>query len=361
MSTLQVELCQILEVKPHPNADKLDLIRVKGWDTIVKRDQFKVDDSVIFIPPDAIVPAAVHQGLKITNYCAELPKSSQDAIDGKRRVKAARLRGVPSYGTVMSLDELYLILGEKPSYSISNTDFAHLLGITKYEPPIKSTQGDVERDSPQFHRYTDIENWRNYPDVFKDGEQVVITEKIHGTNCRLGYCLDTKDETWKFMAGSHRTRRKEGLYWEPFEWYPVLKEMITYLHEQNDNKPVVIFGEIFGAGVQDMNYGLAKKDFRIFDIAINGTYLDFSIAEACCRFYDIPFVPILYIGGYSEEIINQFTDGQAFQTDENTKFKGREGCVIKSYIEDEDTLIGRKILKSISCDYLDRRGAQDNY
>ena len=37
-----------------------------------------------------------------------------------------------------------------------------------------------------FHGYTEIENIRNFPDVLQPGEEVVITEKLHGKNCRLG-------------------------------------------------------------------------------------------------------------------------------------------------------------------------------
>ena len=45
---------------------------------------------------------------------------------------------------------------------------------------------------------------------------------------------------------------------------------------------MVLFGELYGSGVQDMAYGLADgaKGFRAFDIAVDGKYLDFDTKEA---------------------------------------------------------------------------------
>lgn len=360
MSTLKIEVRPILEINPHPNADLLEVAKIGGWDVIIKKETFKVGDLILFIPPDSILPKNLHEYLGITNYCAELPKSSQDAIEGKRRVKAARLRGVASYGTIMKEEDVYHFVTYYFTFK-EGCDFAEALGITKYEPPIRATAGDAERDSPMFHKYTEIENWRNYPDLFKDGDQVVISQKIHGSNLRIGYCLDTVDGQWKIMAGSHKVRRKAGLYWEPLTMYPQLESMIMDIYDRHNNQPVVVFGELYGSGIQDIQYGLenGQKDFRVFDISVGGTYLDWPFMNNWCKQYEIPTVPILYVGPYSKETVLENTDGEAFAFSENAKFKGREGCVIKSYVEKTDPYLERFILKSISSDYLSRKGGID--
>ena len=340
MSELIVEVVPVLEVKNHPNADRLDLIRVKGWEVIVKRDQFTVGNLVVFIPPDAIITKPLQEFLNITNYCAELPKSNPLNALGHRRVKAARLRGIPSYGVIMTLDDVVKYFGLYNNGDISDrlvegSDLSALLNITKYEPPIRSTAGDVERDSPQFHTYTDIENWRNHPEWFSEEDQVVITQKIHGTNCRLGYCLDTQDGEWKYMAGSHKTRRKDGLYWEPYFMYPQLRTMIEDLYYKYDKVPIIVFGEIFGSSIQDITYGMTngQKDFMVFDISVGGTYVSWPFMIGMCKNHEIPTVPILWVGPYSVDKVKELTDGPAFKCAEDAKFKGREGVVIKPYIE----------------------------
>ena len=31
-----------------------------------------------------------------------------------------------------------------------------------------------------------IENLRNFPDILQNGEEIIVTEKLHGTNSRIG-------------------------------------------------------------------------------------------------------------------------------------------------------------------------------
>ncbi len=373
MSELLVEICKVKEVAPHPNADRLDLIVIKGWSVVVQKNLLKQGDLVVFIPPDSVLPQTLHEHLGITKYCAELPKDQDGNRPTERRIKAARIRGVVSYGTIMTLESFvdYIYDTHNETYDQirlmhcdEGNNVADLLGITKWNPPIKSTQGDVEKDCPAFIKYTDIENWRNYPNIFQDGEQIRITEKIHGTNCRLGYLRDTGMINPEFVAGSHKTRRKEldqrdnkCLYWQPFEWYPALKIVLQDIYAGwNETEPIIIYGEIYGSKVQDLNYGFenGKKDFRMFDISIGGKYTSWKFIQTVCNINNIPTVPFLYEGPYSAEIVEQYTNGPTVVCSNPGKFRGREGIVITPLKEREDPLIGRVILKSINPDYLAR-------
>src|SRR5207248_6633763 len=118
-------------------------------------------------------------------------------------VRVARLRGEPSYGLILKPDD--------PTWEVGRDVAAHH-GITKWEPPPAVSDGESERPHPAFHKYTDIENYRNFPGLFRDGEEVVFTEKLHGKNCRVGLVREADESgavrrTW--MAGSHDLRRKE--------------------------------------------------------------------------------------------------------------------------------------------------------
>ena len=74
----------------------------------------------------------------------------------------------------------------------------------------------TDRDSlppvAAFHGYTEVENVRNFPDVLKPGEEVMITEKLHGKNCRLGLVRVGGDDgdTFEFMAGVERGEAEGG-------------------------------------------------------------------------------------------------------------------------------------------------------
>ena len=380
MSQMIISFTQIKEVKEHPNAERLELAIIKGWQVVVKKGQFKVGDNVLYIPHDAVLPKHVHEFLGITSYLAELPKGyggiPETDRPEARRVRAARLRGQASYGTVVTPVEATQLAGlaGEPNFAGWDlvNDIAGVLGITKWEPPVKSTSGDTDRDMANFPKYTSIEHWRNFPDIFLPAEKIVVTEKIHGTNCRVGYVTDPTLEVsdFLFVAGSHNNRRKEyndkgqlSLYWEPFSWYPTLKDMILCIHNQYKKANVTVFGEIFGSSVQDMSYGMSngKKDFRVFDIQVNGNYLDYHLKKTYLENFKIPSVPILWTGPYSKEKVEELTDGKS-TFDVKAGFTGREGVVLTPVFEREDPAIGRVILKSISVDYLaPRKGATDGH
>ena len=396
-SELVVKVQRIHAIKKHPNADKLEVAVIGaegGWETCVKVGFFHPEQLVIYIPPDTLVPKALHEFLNITNYCGELPASSQEAVDGYRRVKAARLRGQKSFGVLMTMQDLrqYLTITKPDNVDDVNTvleclgedsNVVDLLGVKKWIPKEKVLCGEAAKPISWFHEYTNIQNIKNNPNLFKNGECVVITEKIHGTNCRIGLVkqeaelLDGPDggtsiSVLEWAAGSHTVQRKEldsegrkSKYWTPLD-NNQMRAMITELAEANPGcHSVVVFGEIYGSGIQDMTYGLVgSTDFRVFDIAINGNYMDWVDVVSVCTYWKIATVPELYRGPFSNEIVDKLTDGPTTlaSPDKITcSYKGREGIVIKTLTERfESELNGRMILKSVSADYLDRKGAVDN-
>ena len=107
-------------------------------------------------------------------------------------------------------------------------DVAELLGFTHYvEPEHGATLGTPGRKftlwqrilkffgfapkpyGPKGSAVYDVESLKNYPRVFAEGEEVIVTEKIHGSNAR--YLFDGK----KFWVGSHKKWWKDsGNIWE---------------------------------------------------------------------------------------------------------------------------------------------------
>lgn len=353
MSTLIVEVCEVEEIASHPNADKIERIRVKNWWCISGIGQYKVGDKVVYVPPDAVLPLSLSDKWGITKYCVPI-KDSKSV-----RVRASRFRGVSSFGTIQNLDD--------PTWSIG-LDVKDYYGITKYEPPIKVNDGEAAEPVAAFHAYTSIEALGNFPNVFEEGEEVIVTEKIHGTNSRVGIVftkLENGEHEWEFMAGSHSIRRKEfnekgqrSKYWWPLS--DELKEKLTNLvKNKNVQFAVILFGEIFGESVQDMTYGQKGLGYRLFDISIDGDYLSYDEMIALASELGIETVPILKRTNYSLKEMDLLVDGPTTVCDIssiNEPFKGREGIVIKPKIERFDPILGgRAILKYVSVDYHERK------
>lgn len=368
MSSLIVEICTVEEILPHENADLLEVAKVKGWHCIVPKDKYVPGDLCVYFPPDSILPGDLARYLDVEKYLKKLPKDAYGERPDAGRVGVAKLRGVPSYGLVTAVE------GVVPEGLVpfkAGIDVADILGIEKYEPPEPTTDGEAEKDHPLFHRYTAIENIKNFPDVFEEGEFVIFTEKIHGKNVRLGYVREQDGDRIK-MAGSHNIRRKEfhsqnGMrseFWKCWD-SEGLNDMVVHLGLITGGGQIVVFGELYGCGVQDMWYGHPANNtsFAVFDISINGRYINHDEIVDLCDMFNINKVPTLYAGPFSMDLVEQFTNGDTVLCEPEIagKFVGREGIVIRPEKETIAPTMGarRKILKSISFDYLNRKGGTE--
>lgn len=328
MSSLIVEVAKIDAIQSHGNADKLELAIIKGWQCVVPKGKYSTGQLVTYIPIDSVLPLDLSERLGVTKYLSS------------GRVRCAKLRGEPSFGLIM--DRENDAWGE-------GSDVREHYGITKYIPPAKLSAGDAEADHPLFTAYTDIENMRNFPAILQDGEQVVATEKIHGTNCRVGRIEGEP------MAGSKGLRRKHpekdadvatNLYWHPWSLQPVKNLMASF----NWNvRQVILFGEVYGK-VQSLRYGIPNGiGFRAFDLLVDGKYLDYPEFIERCASSGVETVPTLYLGPFGLDAIRTLSGGPSTMPNANHI---REGVVVKPVAERTDPKIGRVILKYISDSYL---------
>jgi len=357
MSDNNISVQEIKSVHAHPNADKLEIVKILGTQTIVGKGEFKAGDRVIYFPPDMMIPPIEAQRLGVQKYLKHA------VFDGEKiqcRVAACRLRGVPSYGFVARAS---FATQELQDLSIG-ADVTNSYRAQKYEPPVKMVSGDAEVDHVDFPKYTNIQHHWRYPDAIPEGTPVRITEKLHGTNSRVG--IVKVDDVWTLVAGSHNLRIKppaegksKSRYWQPLENADLCDMLAIF---SGETYSMVVYAEIFGPGIQDMEYGLSKPGYRVYDIMVDGSYWDWEEVEHACHIFGIPTVPLLYKGTFSAEVVEQYTCGDTTFSPK-CKFKGREGIVITPLTEAWTPQLhgqGRMILKSVSADYLNRKGAQDN-
>jgi len=354
VSTHVVEVTSIVDVRPHPNADRLELATVKDWQCVVGKDTFKPGDPCVYIPIDSVLPQPVMDVI-----------FSGAKIKPSPRVKTIKLRGAISQGIAVRPSELGV---DAPI----GKDVAKTLGITKYEPPEPSFQGGTStpktgrsQTNPHFRKYTGIENAKNYRNVFEEGEHVIVTEKIHGTNFRAGYVPFHTDTVWKkvkkffgmapkfeFVYGSHNVQLQSKLLYTGFYDTNVYAEAVKKYRLQELLKPgEVVYGEVYGAGIQKgYTYGCAEgeRKLALFDVMIDGKYLDPVAFEKFADARQLPRVPVLYRGPFDKDGVKALTVGDSVLVPTQ---KIREGVVCKPVVESA-TFIGRKVLKFISDAYL---------
>jgi len=374
MSTFAVKVVR-LTIEEHPNADALELAVVGGYRAVVKKGQFKTGDLAVYIPEQAVLPQWLVKELGLEGRLAG--KNSD-------RVKAVKLRGVLSQGLVYPVHSSYdpqkYIFKFPPHIKVmaglvyvnEGDDVAEALGITKWEPPIPvHMAGQVWNAMGKTIKY-DIENWKNHPDVIQEGEQVVFTEKAHGTFCAMGiqnpedptYVVHSKGLGAKGLAFKLNPQNADNLYVRLFN--NVGNEIVDQLTHIFDAKCLMVMGEIFGKGVQDLHYGSMQPTFRIFDIYIgtqnDGYFLDSNRVRAAVEELnacgiECEYMPVLYEGPFSEGVMREYTDGP--ETISGNSMHIREGIVMRLAEERQDPQLGRVILKSVSADYLTRKGGTE--
>ena len=356
-----VLLTKISKITPHANADKLEITEIEGWQVVTGKGNHATGDRVIFVPVDSVVPEEWAKKWGVYEY-----------LGGKahNRVRCVKLRQKPSYGFIVPVPE-------ELSKKKCGTDVKDYFGITKYLPPIRKeqggTQGTPRTQHPLFQKYTSIENMRNFWGNFQTGESVVVTEKIHGANFRIGLVdsqLPKKDFVSKFLrffriknrtklveefvAGSHNVQRKipknpkDMPYTSPLADKSVT-ELLTNIKSKYRAKRVIMYGEVYGPSIQKLHYGVTEgTKYMVFDILVNEDYLSWSVLKSFCDGYKIPTVPVLFEGAFSSQMIKELGEGK-------TTVKGakhiREGVVVKPEVETTKRR-HRKILKYKGADYL---------
>jgi RNA ligase (TIGR02306 family) len=358
VSTLKVTI-EKLTVHPHPNADALELAQVGEYRAVVPKGQYKTGEHALYIPEQAVLPEELIEELGLVGRLA-----------GKaaNRVKAVRLRGEISQGIVCRPKALETMFD--PEYELSTADFAEDLGIKKWAPEIPAHMNGAIEPAPDLIRWIDIENLQRYPDVFAFGEHVIATEKIHGTALLATYDVAT-ERLWVSSKGHGSrncalTQSESNLYWRAAVSHD-LETKLAYIAEQLEATRVAVFGEVFGAGVQDLTYGAnAGVDdqigFRAFDVKLENSDSSswvpaLAFHRFCANFGLLP-VPMVYDGPFDLAALTEAASG-------TTKIGGgniREGVVIRPAAEGySQRLGGRKIAKLVSPAYLLRKGNVTEY
>ncbi len=342
MSSLIVEVCKIKEILPHSGADLLEIAVVKGWEVIIKKDSYKTGDLVIYIPVDSILPVDMADKLGVRNY---LKGKNKD------RVGCAKLRGIMSYGLIVSNENNY-----EEGY-----DCLKELNIIKYEPPVRAMAGDAAPEDALFTRYTEIENIRNFPNIFEDGEMVVATEKIDGSNQRSQIAI-SPDGTIEWKAGSHKLKRKmpledeieNNIYWFP-QTINSVKNLLNHLKNEV-NFTATLYGEVYGrvrGGHKSLHYGKpGTLNFAAFSLKIDGKYVSWSYFEALCDRFHVPTVPVVDIFSFSVERAKELATGDSLLAAENGAKHMREGIVLCAFEERDEIDTRRAILKMLNPEYL---------
>lgn len=403
MAKFEVTAQKVDVVKKHPNADRLSIFEVSGVQIVSANledgsPRYKVDEIVVYVPENASLP----EYLLRKGFWNE--KEGKGFLAGPKgdRVKPVKLRGEMSYGILFPFEEeewegghMYYLKNEvgetwwfdlenAPDEEIIGTDVGEFLGITKWVPQIPETMaGDVYNVGIEYAVNFDVESLAKFKDEIKEGDRVTITEKLHGTCSIFGYIPEYNENLWdghyfatsKTLAAkglaiaNTEENRNKNVYLKMGinKVFPAMKNLL----KKEGQVPFLILGEIYGMGVQDLQYDLKDKDFKMFDVYfptvkryLTSEYLIHQV-EYLTGLKTVP------VHTYKDKFLHDVPFKQEYVSQESIGGKSsignnvREGVVVwKSFsnIEDEEwdgTDSDRKKFKVISEDYLTRKGGTE--
>jgi len=276
MSTFKVSK-QKISLFTHSNADSLVLGKVGSYQLVVQKGLYNDGDEVVFAPEKSVLTGQIK-----TEFEKYLVGPNHD------RVKAVRLRGEISSGIIIPKD----LVPDFDQVPIDE-DISEKLGISKYEPPIPAQlAGKVKTFDMPFVGHHDCEHAGVYVNELIDGERVVVTEKVHGSQFILAHNTDAGD-----TIISSKGLLKRGLTIEESDsnlyWMASKNDKVVEKIRHNWTGGIVqVFGEVIPIQT-GYSYGQNKPTVRVFDIRLNGVSIPYD--QVPRDFRDL-WVPVIFDG-----------------------------------------------------------------
>ena len=196
-------IVEVKEIREHSNADRLNIARIFDCNVIVDKS-VQIGDKGIFFPVDGQLSeeyCRVNNLVRIKNDDGTYSGGYLDPA--KRNVKAMNMRGERSEGLYMPLSSLESF-GDVSVLKVGDviTTFNGHEICCKYIPrgsrrnnttvDNKKNKKKVHKEQyPYFAEHIDTPQLKYNPDMFKPGELIIMTEKLHGC-----FTSDTKVNLW---------------------------------------------------------------------------------------------------------------------------------------------------------------------
>jgi RNA ligase (TIGR02306 family) len=332
---------RIIDIKPIPGADAIEVATVLGWHVVVKKGEFRVGDLCVYFEVDSLLPIR-------TDFDFLAARGTKKTlVDGKSfegyRLKTVKLRGQVSQGLCLPVS----IIDDGLDVWEEGTDVSTMLSVYKYEPPMPGElQGIAKGNLPGDIPKTDETRIQSFPEVLKrcDGETFFVTEKLDGSSTtvfvedgELNVCGRTVN--WK--------RESDNSYWRA--------AIASGLDDKKQEiGKIVLQGELVGEAIQGNKLKIKGQKIFFYNAydRSEARYLNYKEFIALCAKLAIPIVPIV-TSDFS--LVGHSVDSLVDYATRKSQMNGdvwAEGIVIRPLIEKKDPNLGRLSFKVINPNFL---------
>jgi RNA ligase (TIGR02306 family) len=351
---------KVLEKKPILNADKIEIVRVLGWDVIVKKDEINVGDFCVYICIDTKIDPT-------RSYFSFLANDKNPTAHV--RINTIKMRGVYSQGLILPISVL-------PDGFVfeEGTNVTNELGIMKYEKNDPTCGPMISGPRGNFPTYivdkTDENNVRTCNSLLHElyGKKAYFSLKMDGSSITIAYnkngALSTSEmesedsdpdvdaegnkinPTLIVCSRNNRLKSRDQSMWHLVEKLGLETKLETY------GRNLCIQGEFCGPKVNCNKMEINEHKLYVFNIRDIDTrkYLGMDDIIKVCKDLGLIHVPILEVLDFDEswtiEKIQNYANDVTYDAcaDSNNKKLIAEGIVIRPV----EPLWSDKIHKNLS-------------
>jgi RNA ligase (TIGR02306 family) len=251
----------IKSLKKHPNADKLEIAQILGWQSVVQSGIHKEGDKVVFIVIDSIVPRCQWSEFLV----------DQKNPDKPIRLKMIKLRGEHSAGIVIPLSQL------PASFELydTGTDVTELLGVQKYIKELPASLGgeNVGNFPTHIASKTDEDNGLSDPKLVEEviKQHLTITQKLDGSSCTV--VVEDGVITQVCSRNLSKKETDKSAFWNAAKKLSILPGFTG-----------VIQGELCGPGIQQNTLRLSEPELFVFQVKKqDGNYMNYQEMKGFCN------------------------------------------------------------------------------
>lgn len=303
MSNNNLASAQIItSITDIPGADKISLVKILGWECIVKKGEFKEGQLVGYIGLDTIVP--------------ELPEY-EFLRDRKFRIRTIRLKSQISQGLVVPLP---------PGNWREGDDLTKVLGIKKYEKPDNNPVELYEKvrvpkvwHKKLIHQFkfnylykwfpflqkklrssfptnlisiTDETRIQHIPHVLEDykGKEFIVSYKLDGSSITIIHEKSFWKSKFRICSRRFELHDKKNDWYKVFESTKFADEIMKLVNYYGTND-IIVQGEAIGK-FNGNHHNLSAEQIRLFNIYVNGKRIKQDEFIKVCQSYSIPHCPM---------------------------------------------------------------------
>ena len=292
MSRKLASIQKIWKIEPIDGADRLELAHVLGWQVVIKKDQFKEGNDAVYFEIDSFLPVRPEfEFLRATSY------KKTDLMGEGFKLRTLKLRGQISQGLLMPISEFPELT--EAIYHVGD-DVTDILGVRKWEIEERvTTGGTIMGELPYDVPHTDETRVQENPELIQSfaGLEYYISTKMDGSSHSVsvdengfhvtGHNFEYKDDD---TSSFYRLVKERG-YKEKME---LLMDRCEYQSEAI--KTLTIQGELCAPGIQKNRLKLAKPEWYVFNVRVNGKRVGLTELQNVCGVLDMLTVPIEEVG-----------------------------------------------------------------